>query len=147
MVGAVTGSAYLLVASTIAFAEQRNPSPTISPNHHSSVMTDADARARQDNTAVNKRDRNEEHLTPIEQSNDKRALEITQKIRQAVVKRDDLSTYAHNIKIITTETGVVTLRGPVRSAKERDVITSIANEVVGANRVNRQLEIVPEKKD
>src|SRR5450759_5540801 len=39
---------------------------------------------------------------------------ITQKIRKAVHGDTRLSTYAHNIKIITQD-GKVTLRGPVRS--------------------------------
>ena len=43
---------------------------------------------------------------------------ITQQIRKAVVAQDNLSTDAKNVKIITRD-GVVTLRGPVASAKEK----------------------------
>ena len=42
---------------------------------------------------------------------------ITQKIRKAVHDDTGLSTYAHNIKIISQD-GKVTLRGPVRSEDE-----------------------------
>ena len=41
-------------------------------------------------------------------------LQITQQIRQAILRDKSLSTYAHNIKIIT-QNGQVTLKGPVRS--------------------------------
>src|SRR5580698_976172 len=43
---------------------------------------------------------------------------ITQKIRKAIHDDQSLSTYAHNIKVITQD-GKVTLRGPVRSEDEK----------------------------
>ena len=39
---------------------------------------------------------------------------LTRKIRKAIVENKSLSTYAHNIKIISRD-GMVTLKGPVRS--------------------------------
>jgi len=67
-------------------------------------------------------------------------LGITQKIRQAVVKDDALSMTAKNAKIITVD-GVVTLRGPVKSDKEKTEIGALAQAVTGVKRVDNQLEI------
>jgi hyperosmotically inducible protein len=53
-----------------------------------------------------------------------------------------LSTYAHNVKIIT-KNGQVTLKGPVRSEGEEQTIESKATEVTGANKVTNDLNIKP----
>jgi len=45
-----------------------------------------------------------------------------------------------NVKIITRE-GVVTLRGPVKTAAEKTQIGTIATETKGVKRVENQLEI------
>ena len=44
--------------------------------------------------------------------------EITRKIRRSIIADKSLSTYAHNIKIISQD-GAVTLKGPVKSDAER----------------------------
>lgn len=69
---------------------------------------------------------------------------ITQKIRKAVHDDNSLSTYAHNIKIITQD-GKVTLRGPVRSEDEKSNLQSKAVAVAGEANVTNQLEIAPSK--
>jgi osmotically-inducible protein OsmY len=65
---------------------------------------------------------------------------ITQAIRKAVVADKALSTKAHNVKIITAD-GVVTLRGPVNSAEEKDKIAAKAKSVAGVKSVENKLEI------
>lgn len=92
-----------------------------------------------DNTKTNQRDRNDP-LTPIDQGNDEADLETTQKIRKAVVGDDSLSFTAKNVKIITLN-GKVTLRGPVKSAEEREKIAAFARKVAGAANVDNQLEV------
>jgi hyperosmotically inducible periplasmic protein len=67
---------------------------------------------------------------------------ITQKIRKAIHEDKSLSTYAHNIKIITQD-GKVTLRGPVRSEDERSNLEAKAASVAGQENVTNQLEIKP----
>jgi hyperosmotically inducible protein len=67
---------------------------------------------------------------------------ITQKIRKAIHEDKSLSTYAHNIKIITQE-GKVTLRGPVRSEDEKSNLEAKAASVAGQENVTNQLEIKP----
>ena len=69
---------------------------------------------------------------------------ITQKIRKAVHGDTSLSTYAHNIKIITQD-GKVTLRGPVRTEEEKNNLQAKAVTVAGQENVTNQLEIAPSK--
>jgi osmotically-inducible protein OsmY len=69
---------------------------------------------------------------------------ITQKIRKAVHDDTSLSTYAHNIKIITQD-GKVTLRGPVRSEDEKSNLQAKAVAVAGRENVTNQLEVAPPK--
>jgi hypothetical protein len=66
--------------------------------------------------------------------------EITRKIRKAVVADETLSTYAHNIKIIT-RSGMVTLRGPVRSEDEKRSIETKAKTVAGEAQVENDLTV------
>jgi hyperosmotically inducible protein len=69
---------------------------------------------------------------------------ITKEIRSSIMKDKSLSTYAHNIKIITQD-GKVTLKGPVRSEDEKATIESKAVATAGANNVTNQLEVAPQK--
>jgi osmotically-inducible protein OsmY len=69
---------------------------------------------------------------------------ITQKIRKAIHEDKSLSTYAHNIKIIT-QNGKVTLRGPVRSEEEKRNLEAKAVSVAGQENVTNQLEVAPSK--
>jgi osmotically-inducible protein OsmY len=69
---------------------------------------------------------------------------ITQKLRKAIHEDQNLSTYAHNIKIITQD-GKVTLRGPVRSEDEKNNLQAKAVTVAGQDNVTNQLEIAPSK--
>ena len=69
---------------------------------------------------------------------------ITQKIRKAIHEDSSLSTYAHNIKIITQD-GKVTLRGPVRSGDEKSNLEAKAVSVAGQDNVTDQLEVAPSK--
>lgn len=94
-----------------------------------------------DNSRVNARDA-DGAPTADQQGQGKRDIEITQQIRRAVVKDESLSTYAHNIKIIT-ENGAVTLKGPVRTETEKQVIEKMAVVAAGAGRVSNQIEIAP----
>lgn len=92
-----------------------------------------------DNTNVNKRDQNGKTLTPIDQSNSKADLHITQAIRKEIIHQH-LSMDAKNIKIITIN-GSVTLRGPVNSRTEIDKIVGITKSVPGIKSLDNQLEV------
>ncbi|MDP1879865.1 MAG: BON domain-containing protein [Parachlamydiaceae bacterium] len=93
-----------------------------------------------DNTGKNIRDRDDAAKTSFNQSENESDRTITQKIRQIIVDDDSLSTNAKNIKIITIN-GVVTLRGPVANAQEKEIIVSKVSRVPGIQNVDNQLEI------
>jgi HSP20 family molecular chaperone IbpA len=94
-----------------------------------------------DNSAKNVRDRNAATLTPGDQGSSPADLEVTQKIRKAlVIEATGYSTTAKNIKIITTN-GKVTLRGPVKTEAEKSGIVMIAKGVAGEGNVEDQLEV------
>ena len=93
-----------------------------------------------DNSGKNVRDRQDSSKTPGDQSNSKSDVAITQAIRKAVVADKELSTNAHNVKIITTN-GMVTLRGPVNSPEEKSKVAAKAKSVAGVKSVDNKLEI------
>jgi len=95
-----------------------------------------------DNTKVNERDRSKDELTADQQKNNRSDQDITQQIRQSMMEDKSLSTYAHNVKIIT-QNGQVTLKGPVRSEDEKKAVETKATEVAGENKVTSQLDIKP----
>jgi hyperosmotically inducible periplasmic protein len=98
------------------------------------------AQTAPDNTGKNVRDRDGSTLTPGDQSESKADLDLTQRIRQAVVADTSLSTTAHNIKIITVD-GVVTLRGPVTSEQEKTKIVTTTQQIAGVKKVQNHLEV------
>jgi osmotically-inducible protein OsmY len=69
---------------------------------------------------------------------------ITQRIRKSIHQDQNLSTYAHNIKIIT-QGGKVTLRGAVKSEEEKAALEEKAVAVAGQGNVTNQLEVAPAK--
>ena len=91
-----------------------------------------------DNTKQNK----DQSPTADDQKMNPADRAITQKIRKALHDDNSLSTYAHNVKIITQD-GKVTLRGPVRSEDEKANIEAKAVAVAGAGNVTDQLEVAP----
>jgi hyperosmotically inducible periplasmic protein len=93
-----------------------------------------------DNTKVNQRDQSPNQPTADQQKDNSSDRDITQEIRKAIVKDKSLSTYAHNVKIVT-QGGQVTLKGPVRSDDEKRAIETKAAAVVGASNINDQLEV------
>lgn len=92
-----------------------------------------------ENTELNIRDKDNATLTPEDQKETKEDIEITAKIRQAVVRDKSLSVNAQNVKIITRN-GVVTLRGPVASEAESTKLQKIAEKMRDVVRVDNQLE-------
>ena len=93
-----------------------------------------------DNTDINERDRDGATLTPEDQGNNASDLAITQRVRQAVMDADTLTTGEKNVKIIAVN-GAVTLRGPVGSEESKTKIAALAKEAVGVQSVDNQLEV------
>jgi hyperosmotically inducible protein len=85
-----------------------------------------------DNTKVNKRDRNSGEVTADQQKVNTTDRDLTKKIRQSVMADKSLSTYAHNIKIIS-QNGAVALKGPVKSDDEKKAIVAKAVAVTSSS--------------
>ena len=96
-----------------------------------------------DNTKVNERDRSQNEPTADQQKENRSDRDITQQIRQSIMKDKSLSTYAHNVKVVTQD-GQVTLKGPVRSEDEKKAIEAKAAEVAGDGKVTSELNIKPQ---
>jgi hyperosmotically inducible protein len=97
-----------------------------------------------DNTKVNERDKNKAEPTADQQKENRPDREITRQIRRSIVQDKSLSTYAHNVKIIS-QNGMVTLKGPVRSDEEKSAVEAKAAEIAGKDKVTSQLEVKPKK--
>lgn len=94
-----------------------------------------------DNTKVNERDRHAGAVTAGQQKGNAADRELTQKIRQSVMADKSLSTYAHNIKIIS-QNGTITLRGPVQSDEEKKAVVAKAVAITGsADKVTDQISV------
>jgi len=89
-----------------------------------------------DNSAQNKN----AGTTADNQPNGKSDRDITAGVRKAIIADKSLSTYAHNIKIITTN-GTVTLKGPVKSDGEKQQVLNDAAGVVSQTKVVDQVTV------
>ena len=96
-----------------------------------------------DNTRVNKRDRNPAEATADRQKMNAADRKLSEQIRKSIFDDKILSTYAHNVKVISQD-GIVTLKGPVRSDDEVKSIMDKAVEVTGsADKVVNQMSVKP----
>jgi osmotically-inducible protein OsmY len=122
-------AACLVLTPCLAIAATE-PAATEKPTVH-----DGDA----SNTGINKRDRDDKTLTPMDQMNNESDLKITQEIRQALMK-GEFSMDAKNIKVITRN-GTVTLRGPVETAAELEEVSALVKSMPGIKSIDNQLEV------
>ena len=128
----------LVLPTIIAMAGFLEPTffsgqPLAGPNESQSAPAD--------NTEKNVRDKDNATLTPADQvKGSPRDVDMTRRIRKALMADKTLSTNAQNIKIVTLN-GRTTLRGPVRDAGEQDRILKKASKVVGRTNVENQLEV------
>jgi osmotically-inducible protein OsmY len=133
-----TSNRILLVSLLLGVAACNRPDASASDSQGATV-----AKVPADNTDKNERDRDGNTLTPGDQAENDIDRTITQKVRQAVVAKDGLSMNAKNVKIITAN-GIVTLRGPVKTASEKADIAAMAQGTAGVTRVDNQLEVAAE---
>ena len=97
-----------------------------------------------DNTKNNQGDASKDATTADQQKMNPADRNTTRQIRKSIMQDQSLSTYAHNIKIITQD-GKVTLKGPVRTADDKANIVAKAVAVAGADNVSDQLQIAPKQ--
>jgi hyperosmotically inducible protein len=94
-----------------------------------------------DNTKVNKRDRSSYAVTADQQKMNAADQALTKKIRRSIMADKSLSTYAHNVKIIS-QNGAVTLKGPVKSDDEKKSVVAKAVAVTGsADKVSDEISV------
>jgi len=97
--------------------------------------------AAPDNTKMNQRDRNGAEPTADQQKDNTSDRDLTRQIRRALVQDKSLSTYGHNVKIVS-QNGTVTLKGPVRSEDEKTAIEQKAAQAAGgADKIHSELEV------
>lgn len=100
-----------------------------------------DAGTKPDNTKTNQRDRNAGEVTADQQKVNAADQELTRQIRRSILADKGLSSYAHNIKIIS-QNGSVTLKGPVKSDDEKKSVVAKAVAVAGnADKVTDQVSV------
>jgi hyperosmotically inducible periplasmic protein len=102
----------------------------------------AQAQTAPDNTKQNSTDATNRTASADMQKNNEADLALTKQIRASVMADKSLSTYAHNIKIVTMN-GNVTLNGVVRSQSEKDSIGAKAQGVVNNGSVLNNITIAP----
>jgi hyperosmotically inducible periplasmic protein len=127
------------VASCALLLSCATPVALHAQNQSSQDQSSSPSQTAPDNSARNKDHNNTP--TADQQPANKSDTEITRDIRRSIVSDKSLSTYAHNVKIIT-QNGAVTLRGPVHSVEEKQTVASKAADVVGGpNKVTNQLTV------
>jgi hyperosmotically inducible protein len=95
-----------------------------------------------DNTKVNTRDQTKGAVTADQQKDNATDRDIARKIRRALLQDKTLSSYAHNVKVIV-QGGQVTLKGPVRSDDEKQVVEGKAVQVAGTGHVMNEMSVAP----
>jgi hyperosmotically inducible periplasmic protein len=89
-----------------------------------------------DNSVQNK----SQSPTADNQTNAKSDRMMTAQIRKAIIADKDLSTYAHNVKVIVAN-GTVTLKGAVKSDDEKQKVASDASSAAGSDPISNQLTV------
>jgi hyperosmotically inducible protein len=97
-----------------------------------------------DNTKTNQGDADKGAVTADQQKMNPADRTTTKQIRKSIMQDKSLSTYAHNIKIITQD-GKVTLKGPVRTEDDKTSLEAKAVAVAGAGNVTNLLELAPKQ--
>jgi hyperosmotically inducible protein len=115
-----------------ALSSETTKANELSPSTSGSVQPD--------NSKTNKGDDSSHALTADQAGEQPTDRDIMQKIRKAVVDDKSLSSYAHNIKIIS-QGGKVTLKGPVKSDVEKLNIETKAIGVAGTGNVVNELSV------
>jgi hyperosmotically inducible protein len=130
-------AASLLVLGIQVAIAQTSPADASSANS-------MDKSVAPDNTKNNKQDPSNMNQTADKQMNDSTDVQLTQRIRRSVIADKNLSTYAHNVKIVSGN-GTVILNGVVRTDAEKAEIGMKAASVVGKDHVVNEIKVAPPK--
>lgn len=119
------------------------------PNYNESTSTDALRSYRDsiggdvtapDNTAQNEKEMTKDAVTPTDQGNSAKDVQITKDIRSGIMDKD-LSFNAKNIKIITRDEHV-TLKGVVESDAEHQAVLSIAGNHANNGKITDDIKVI-----
>jgi osmotically-inducible protein OsmY len=97
-----------------------------------------------DNTKSNQTDASNRQATADDQKENDTDRALVQRIRKSLMADKGLSTYAHNVKIVSID-GQVTLNGVVRSDDEKSKVAGLAEEAAGKQHVVNDLKVAPPK--
>jgi hyperosmotically inducible periplasmic protein len=95
-----------------------------------------------DNPKSNQTDPSNKEVTADSQKENESDRGLVSRIRKSLMAERDLSTYAHNVKIVAVD-GQVTLNGVVRSDEEKRKVASLAEEIAGKQNVVNDLKVAP----
>mgnify|MGYP003575805768 CR=1 FL=1 len=123
----------LSLSSTYSFAAD-------SSTHATSSAMKGVASPSVDNTDLTVREKNGDTLTPQSQSNSESDIKLLAAVRSAIVDDKNLSTAAHNVKIMAVK-GAVTLRGSVNNKNEKARVEELTRKVSGVVSIDNQLDI------
>ncbi len=98
------------------------------------------AQTAPDNTRVNKEDQSANAPNADRAKSNTSDTQVMAHIRRDVVKDKSLSTYAHNVKIVSSH-GKVTLRGPVHTEQEKQTIEQYAKKYAGDENVTSEITV------
>jgi len=99
------------------------------------------SRAQEPATKPDNSARNKDQGTTADNQPDTKADRLmAANVRKAIVADKDLSTYAHNVKVIVRG-GTVTLKGPVKSEDEKQKVKSDAEGVASQGKLIDQLTV------
>jgi hyperosmotically inducible protein len=128
-------AALMLLVLGESIASAQSPSNTVLP-------TPATTTVPPDNSKTNTVDKYNSSGTADAQKQNASDVDLTSRIRKSVMADKSLSTYAHNIKIITVN-GTVTLNGVVRTEQEKRSIDMKAQAIAGSDKVINDIKIAP----
>lgn len=128
-------AAFIALACCPPVAGAQSPSNTILP-------TPATTSVPPDNSKTNVVDKYNSNGTADAQKQNAADIDLTSRIRKSVVADRSLSTYAHNVKIVSVN-GNVTLNGVVRTEQDRISIDTKAQAIAGKGNVINDIKIAP----
>jgi hyperosmotically inducible periplasmic protein len=128
-------ASFIALTCCLPVAGAQSPSNTILP-------TPATTAAPPDNSKTNVVDKYNSNGTADAQKQNAADVELTSRIRKSVMADKSLSTYAHNVKIVSVN-GNVTLNGVVRTEQEKGSIDTKAQAIAGRGNVINDIKIAP----
>ena len=80
-------------------------------------------------------------MTRASQSDSDKDAALAERIRRAIVKDNNFSTTAKNVKVLFKD-GIVTLRGSVRNDQEKAEIITRTRRIAGTAKIDDELDIL-----